>query len=199
MRATWPVTERSSAASRCQLLSPVGLLLRRTPRLDTPPPLPPPPSPPALPPPVSSSSPLCLRLSTSHPEIFLVLYQSSHLFLPPSFLSVYFCSHFSSSPPISSLPSLTSSPRLPPTRTRTLAPSNSDLRMSCEEAQLHKERLQALAVSGSVFEAAGCFPSGSARHPDLLSVCFAACLFVCLSVCDPLRVSIHLSFTSRSV
>lgn len=62
--------------------------------------------------------------------------------------------------------SRTFSPFTPP------SPLASPLRMSCEEAQLHKERLQALAVSQSVFQ----------LRFFCLSLCF--CFFcVSLSVC----------------
>lgn len=97
--------------------------------------------------PFSVSLPLAKGLQLSR------LLPRSHVFLSPL---------TPPSPPLSSPLS-----PAPPT-------STTNLRMSCEEAQLHKERLQALAVSQSVFEASVfCF--------DLLSVCFW-CLSVCLSV-----------------
>lgn len=131
MRGTWPVNERSllplsaSSFSLC-LLSLVGLLLRKT---------------------------LVWIL-------LLLLFSFSSLSPLPS-------SPFSVSLPLAeglqlsrllprshvSLSPLTPPPPLPFPLSPAPPTSTTNLRMSCEEAQLHKERLQALAVSQSVIEA----------------------------------------------
>ncbi len=70
-------------------------------------------------------------------------------------------------------------------------PASPLLRMSCEEAQLHKERLQALAVSPAVFK-----PSIFALFVsffDLRSVCFA--VFYSVSDSYGHRVFISLQFS----